>query len=161
MGTWGMRVTGVEDGKLALDACAVSPAGSFDFILMDLRMPVMDGLEATVRIRKLPAYAHTPIIAITANTSADDKQACFDAGMSDFLSKPVQLDKLQRILTPQPPEPCPPAKAQAQAQASQSERSQSELGGGGSPGEKSAHLAIDIAPQAASKRAPLPSSLFA
>jgi HPt (histidine-containing phosphotransfer) domain-containing protein len=74
----------------------------FDIILMDCQMPVLDGLEATRRLRELelstknsnPVY----IIAMTANTQEDDRAACLEAGMDDFISKPVQLDELQTAI---------------------------------------------------------------
>ena len=74
---------------------------SFDVILMDIMMPVMDGLEATVKIReieKTQAMARkTPIIALTANTMDNDKEKCISYGMDDFLAKPFDLEKLHLI----------------------------------------------------------------
>ncbi len=85
-----------ENGQQAIALCDEE---AFDLILMDMAMPVMDGLEATRRIRaEAGVNQTTPIIAMTANAFEDDKQACFDAGMDDFLSKPLEIDKLRRTL---------------------------------------------------------------
>lgn len=87
----GLQVVSASDGQEAVDLCA---AGSFDLILMDMQMPVMDGLEATRAIRKLPGYEHVPIIALTANTQPEDREACMLAGMDDYLGKPINPEDL-------------------------------------------------------------------
>ena len=69
-----------------------------DLILMDMRLPVMDGPTATKIIRQLPGYAQTPIIALTANAFHEDRQTCLDAGMNDFISKPVRAELLMEKL---------------------------------------------------------------
>ena len=86
-------VTVVEDGQRVLDAVARE---RFDAILMDCRMPVMDGYEATARLRA--GGCRLPIIALTANVSEEQRQKCLAAGMDDFLSKPMQADRLARVL---------------------------------------------------------------
>lgn len=69
---------------------------AFDLILMDCQMPVMDGFEATQRIRNCgESYANIPIIAVTANALSSDKERCLQSGMSDYLSKPFQLDDIR------------------------------------------------------------------
>jgi len=67
-------------------------------ILMDMRMPELDGLEATRRIRLIPRHGNTAIIAMTANVFAEDRAKCFQAGMDDFLMKPFSPEALFGIL---------------------------------------------------------------
>jgi CheY-like chemotaxis protein len=67
---------------------------SYALILMDMQMPVMDGIEATRAIRNLSSYSETPIIAMTANAFSEDRERCLNAGMNDFLTKPVVPDIL-------------------------------------------------------------------
>ncbi|MCF6275136.1 MAG: response regulator [Robiginitomaculum sp.] len=89
----GAIVDTVEDGALALDAVSKK---KYDLIFMDMRMPNMDGLEAT---RKIRAYGSTmPIIALTANAFDDDRNACFDSGMNDFMTKPVSAEELSEMV---------------------------------------------------------------
>jgi len=65
---------------------------------MDMQMPVMNGVDATKAIRALPAYAHTPILAMTANAFDEDRQVCLNAGMNDHIGKPVDPDRLFETL---------------------------------------------------------------
>ena len=85
-------VCNAENGRLGVDIFAGSPAGTFSAILMDLRMPVLDGLAATKEIRSLGrADSKTiPIIAMTADAFEDDVQKCLAAGLNDHIAKPVE-----------------------------------------------------------------------
>ena len=93
----GHVVETVEDGVLAVEAMKSS---KYDLIFMDMRMPNMDGLEATRKIRALPNVSRAlPIIALTANAFDDDRNACFDSGMNDFMTKPVSAEELSEKVT--------------------------------------------------------------
>ena len=92
----GMAVSVVADGQQAVAAMQAQPV---DLVLMDCQMPVMDGYEATQAIRALPAEnARVPIIALTANAFSEDRQRCIDAGMDDYLAKPVASAALADVL---------------------------------------------------------------
>lgn len=85
-----------EDGQVCLDKLSAKPAGYYDLILMDIMMPVMDGIESTRRIREMqdPARAGIPIIAMTANVSSRDRSAALRVGMNAFVEKPIRVDQL-------------------------------------------------------------------
>lgn len=92
----GHSVETVEDGLLAVEAMKTQ---NFDMIFMDMRMPNMDGLEATRKIRSLPNVPKDlPIVALTANAFDDDRNACFDSGMNDFMTKPVSAEELSEMV---------------------------------------------------------------
>jgi PAS domain S-box-containing protein len=94
-----LRVVVADNGKEALDILEFS---TFDVVLMDIQMPVMDGLEATRLIREQPQFATLPIIAMSAGVTLDEQEKCHAAGMSDFIAKPINplymLEKLRDLL---------------------------------------------------------------
>jgi len=91
----GFEVWSVVDGVEAVEAAR---ANRFDLILMDMQMPRMDGLSATRAIRALPTHGpRAPIVALTANALPEDELLCRDAGMDDFLSKPIAPTKLRAL----------------------------------------------------------------
>ncbi len=95
----GLSTRLVEDAQLAFDVYTASE--EFDCILMDVSMPRMSGLESTLKIREWERknqQPHCPIIAITANAYNEDRQACLDAGMDDFVAKPIILKQLSALL---------------------------------------------------------------
>ena len=96
----GMTVTAVTDGKAALEAFEASEKGQYDLILMDMQMPVMDGITATKEIRGLEREdAKTiPILAMTANSIDEAGEAAEEAGMSGFLMKPLQVEEIRKYL---------------------------------------------------------------
>lgn len=94
----GCEVDIAANGKVGVEMAALE---KYDCILMDVRMPVMDGLEATRRIREIEKSTgrHVPIIALTASALTDDRNECFEAGMDDYLGKPFTLDSLKNALS--------------------------------------------------------------
>ena len=92
LGNLGYEPDCVENGEQAVTA-----PGEYDLILMDIQMPEMDGLEATRQIRRR-AGRQPVIIALTANAMRGDKEDCLEAGMDDYISKPVRLDELMELL---------------------------------------------------------------
>ncbi len=91
----GLETEIADNGKQALDLVFTN---TYDLILMDCQMPVMDGFEATARIRKYLGDMEMPIIAMTANAAEGDRLRCLNAGMDDFLSKPYLLGQLQQMI---------------------------------------------------------------
>ena len=124
----GLDVHAVVNGQQAVEAAWEAP---FDLILTDIQMPVMDGLEAAVKIRKREAELgrrRCPIVAVTANVYEENQQRCSDAGIDDFLAKPIIIDELNRILAtwlpadataPAPAPASPAAQALPRADAMQ------------------------------------------
>ena len=97
LGRLGHEATAVASAVQALEAVAATP---YAVVLMDCRMPGMDGMEATRRIREAEAGTgqRVPIVAVTANAMEADRDACFDAGMDGFLTKPVMMESLRAVL---------------------------------------------------------------
>src|SRR5690606_2174598 len=106
----GVLVDAVENGLQAVEQVA-RLGDSYALVLMDLQMPIMDGIEATVRIRKDRSKADLPIVAMTAHAYADEKDRCIAAGMNDHVAKPVEppvlLAALNRWLKPVTLTPAP------------------------------------------------------
>ena len=95
----GFEVDTAENGQIALEKVENAPADRYDLILMDIQMPVMDGYEATRRIRASDRPDHdVPIFAMTANTFAADRKKCYDAGMSGYIPKPIDLETITHVL---------------------------------------------------------------
>ena len=93
----GLLVWMADNGQEALDQVRANPGG-FDVVLMDLQMPVLDGYETTRRLRADPRHAELPVIAMTANVLAGERERCLAAGMNDYLAKPIDVPILYRTL---------------------------------------------------------------
>ena len=94
----GHKVEIAVNGQMAVD---MYKSGNYDVILMDIQMPILDGLEATIAIRKYEeenGLDKTKIIAITANALNEDKDKCFEVGMNEYITKPIQTDELKNML---------------------------------------------------------------
>mgnify|MGYP001328935120 CR=1 FL=1 len=105
----GATVSLADHGAEALQRLRAD--GGIDLVLMDCQMPVMDGFEATRRIRQLDVHADIPIVAMTANAMEGDRQRCLDAGMDDYLAKPIEPDALLEIVARHVGREAPPAHA--------------------------------------------------
>jgi PAS domain S-box-containing protein len=92
----GLVVDVADNGRQALERLA---GADYELVLMDMQMPVMDGLDATRAIRAQPRWRGLPVVAMTANAMAEDRQRCLDAGMNDFVAKPIEPERLFRVLT--------------------------------------------------------------
>ncbi|WP_323900125.1 CHASE domain-containing hybrid sensor histidine kinase/response regulator [Aeromonas caviae] len=93
----GASVVMAEDGLQGVRIATQQP-DAFDIIIMDMQMPVMDGLQATREIRAVPVLAALPILAMTANASQADREACLQAGMNDHVGKPIDIDEVVELI---------------------------------------------------------------
>jgi CheY-like chemotaxis protein/CHASE3 domain sensor protein/putative methionine-R-sulfoxide reductase with GAF domain len=93
---WGMHVTMAQDGLKALKA--LTDNSDIELVLMDVMMPVMDGYDTIREIRAQPQLAKLPIIALTAKAMRGDREKCLEAGANDYLSKPIDIDKLSSMM---------------------------------------------------------------
>ncbi|MHC1481061.1 response regulator [Frateuria aurantia] len=93
---WGMQVTLAQNGQKGLDALTEDP--SIELVLMDIMMPIMDGYQTMRAIRAQGNYSKLPIIALTAKAMSGDREQCLEAGANDYLSKPIDIDKLASML---------------------------------------------------------------
>lgn len=111
---WGHQVTVAENGQQALDL--LHDEGPFDLVLMDVQMPVMDGLAATRAIRRREQFegGHLPIVAMTARAMKGDRELCLEAGMDGYLSKPIRRAELLDVLRAACPEAVAPANQEQQ-----------------------------------------------
>jgi CheY-like chemotaxis protein len=112
----GAEVQLADNGQRGVDAIAQSPV-PFDAVLMDLQMPVMDGFEATHCIRKVLGLELLPVIAMTANAMASDREACLAAGMNEHVGKPFDLPHLVQVLLQQTGRAAPVPLARAAVSA--------------------------------------------
>ena len=93
----GLTVDVADDGQQAIFQFEI---GKYDLILMDCRMPLVDGYQATVKIRSSEAgKGHTPIIALTTNASQEDRELCRNSGMDDIITKPFKRADLEKCLS--------------------------------------------------------------
>lgn len=96
----GFVIDTADDGSVAVEKMKTNPAGTYDLILMDVQMPIMNGYEATRAIRALgnKKKASIPIVAMTANAFDEDRKEAMDAGMNGYAAKPIEIDKLMQTL---------------------------------------------------------------
>ncbi|MDD3329377.1 MAG: ATP-binding protein [Zoogloea sp.] len=112
----GATVGVAANGRLAIDALQTAGPEAFDLVLMDLQMPVMDGLEAARQLRREPRFRSLPIVAMTAHAMAEQRRQCREAGMDDHIAKPIVPEQLAETIlhhTRRPPrgEPASPSPA--------------------------------------------------
>ncbi len=88
----------VESSTMAQEALEMLKAGTSYIVLMDMMMPGIDGYEAVRMIRNTPEINHVPVIAVTAQAMAEDRQKCLEAGADDYVSKPIDVDLLIKAI---------------------------------------------------------------
>ena len=93
---WGLNVTMAQDGQKALKVLAESD--DIELVLTDIMMPVLDGYETIKAIRAQPKYFKLPVIALTAKAMRGDREKCLEVGANDYLSKPIDIDKLSSMM---------------------------------------------------------------
>ena len=91
-----MKLTLAENGRKGIEALRANP--DVELVLMDIMMPEMDGFEAMRLIRKMPEYRNLPIIALTAKAMKGDRERCIEAGATDYIAKPVEIDQLLALM---------------------------------------------------------------
>jgi CheY-like chemotaxis protein/signal transduction histidine kinase len=110
LGSRGAQVDVAANGQLGLERLQAAGPGAYDLVLMDLQMPVLDGLAATRRLRALPGFATLPVLAMTAHALPEEREQCLAAGMQGHIAKPLDIARLVRELRPYRP-PARPAPA--------------------------------------------------
>ncbi|WP_068829746.1 response regulator [Pseudomonas sp. BMS12] len=95
----GLQIDQAEHGQIALDLLRANPDGHYALVLMDMQMPVLDGIATTEALRREPRFAGLPIVAMTANAMPADRERCLAAGMNDHLGKPIEPAELWQALS--------------------------------------------------------------
>ncbi|RTL40263.1 MAG: sensor histidine kinase [Burkholderiales bacterium] len=106
----GALIDVASDGQAGLDRLAAAGPAAYDLVLMDLQMPVMDGLTATRRLRTMPGFEQLPVVAMTAHALAEERAQCLAAGMQGHIAKPLNMTRLVRELQRYRPAPPPAAE---------------------------------------------------
>jgi CheY-like chemotaxis protein len=92
------RYQDVDCASSGSEALAAATGRQYDLVLMDLQMPGLDGFETTIRLRQLPGYEHTPVLALTADSSDQVREECRAAGMQAYLAKPLDFSELHAAI---------------------------------------------------------------
>jgi len=108
LGSRGAQVALASNGQEGLDKLQAGGPEAYHLVLMDLQMPVLDGLSATRRLRALPGFETLPVLAMTAHALAEERAQCLAAGMQGHIAKPLDVARLVRELQPYRPAPAPP-----------------------------------------------------